>query len=205
MRIPYISLLAAGALALGGCAYGDLGLGMGYGSPYGGYGYGSPYGGYGYGNPYYGSSISIGYGSSYGGYYPYSRYGGYGGYGSYGGYGYGSPYYGWYDNYYYPGTGYYVYDSYRRPHVMSTTQRQYWTTRSPSLRTTTSTRTRVQPNWSGFDRQTARAQHQSAHAGRHRRDAERDRLDAVDLDALQTTREQRRQERQDRRRDNSGY
>ena len=55
MRIPYISLLAAGALALGGCAdyYGG---GLGYGSYYGGYGgyYGSPYDGgyYGYGYGY---------------------------------------------------------------------------------------------------------------------------------------------------------
>jgi len=139
MRIPYISLVAVGALALGGCAYD--GLGMGYGDPYyGGYGYGSPYGyGYGYGGP----SISVGIGTGYGGYYgsPY-----------YGGYGYGSPYYGWYDNYYYPGTGYYVYDSYRRPFAMTTTQRQYWSTRSPALRTNTTTTTRVRPNWSGFDR-----------------------------------------------------
>ena len=33
MRIPYISVLAAGALALGGCAYGGLGGGLGYGDP----------------------------------------------------------------------------------------------------------------------------------------------------------------------------
>ena len=89
--------------------------------------------------------------------YGYDGYGGYGGYGFgspyYGGYGYGSPYYGgyriwratallrrlwlwrlrlayygWYDNYYYPGSGYYVYDSYRRPYAMTTTQRAYWST-----------------------------------------------------------------------------
>ena len=53
MRIPYISLVAAGALALGGCAYDGLGLGLGYGSPY----YGS---GYGYGSPYYGGSYGYG-------------------------------------------------------------------------------------------------------------------------------------------------
>jgi hypothetical protein len=47
MRIPYISILAAGTLALGGCAYGDYGYG-------GGYGYGGYYGDYGYGAPYYG-------------------------------------------------------------------------------------------------------------------------------------------------------
>ena len=49
MRIPYISIMAAGALALGGCAYGDYGYGMGYGGYYGDYGYGAPYYGYGYG------------------------------------------------------------------------------------------------------------------------------------------------------------
>jgi hypothetical protein len=60
MRIPYFSLLAAGALTLGGCAYGDLGYGGGYGSGYyggyGGYGgyNGDPYYGYGYGSPYFG-------------------------------------------------------------------------------------------------------------------------------------------------------
>jgi hypothetical protein len=153
MRIPYISLVAASAMALGGCAYDGLGLGMGYGSGYGPYGYSS----YGYGSPYYGSgyygyggpSISVGIGSGYGGY-PY-----------YGGYGYGSPYYGWYDDYYYPGTGYYVYDTYRRPYVMTTTQRQYWSTRSPALRTATATRTTVRPNWSGFNNKAARQQARS--------------------------------------------
>ena len=49
MRIPNISMLAAGALALGGCAYGGLGYGVGYGGYYGDYGYGAPYYGYDYG------------------------------------------------------------------------------------------------------------------------------------------------------------
>jgi hypothetical protein len=148
MRIPMISLMAAGALALGGCTdmygYNGLGVGVGYGGGYGGYG---SYGGYGY-SPYGGY-----YGSSYG--YPYASYG----------YGYGSPYYGWYDNYYYPGTGYYVYDTYRRAYPMSSTQRTYWSKRSPALSTRSTTTTRVKPNWSGFkaqaqsrrdDRQAAR-------------------------------------------------
>ena len=153
MRIPYISLVAAGAMALGGCAYDGLGMGLGYGSDpyYGGYGYGSPYGGYygGYGRP----AISIGYSSGYGGYYG-------------AGYGYGSPYYGWYDDYYYPGTGYYVYDSYRRPYAMTTTQRQYWSTRSPALRTNTSARTNTRANWSAFDRKAAREQRQQVREDR---------------------------------------
>ena len=172
MRIPYISFVAAGALALGGCAYDGLAMGMGYGDPYygAGYGYGSPY--YGYGGP----SVSIGY-STYGGGYPYG-YGGYGyggyGYGGYG-YGYGSPYYGWYDNMYYPGTGYYVYDVNRRPYAMSTTQRQYWSTRSPALRTTSAnTRTRVQPNWSAFSRHQA-AREDRAAAREQRQQDRRDR------------------------------
>jgi hypothetical protein len=46
MRIPYISILAAGTLALGGCAYGDYGYGGGYGGYYGDYGYGAPYAAY---------------------------------------------------------------------------------------------------------------------------------------------------------------
>ena len=158
MRIPFISLIAGGALALGGCAYGGLGLGGGYGSPYYSSGYGSPYYSNYYGYPRSGISIGVGYGS------------GYGGYGSpyYGGYGYGSPYYGWNSGYYYPGTGYYVYDSYRRAYPMTMTQRQYWSKRSPALSTTrTTTRTAVKPNWSAFtqrqaDRKTARAQRATA-------------------------------------------
>lgn len=166
MRIPYISLVAASALALGGCAYGDLGYGLGLGS----YGYGSPY--YGYGGP----TFSIGYGT---GYSPY--YGGFGYSPFYSGFGYGMPY-GWYDNYYYPGSGYYVYDVYRQPHVMTTTQRQYWVTRSPALRTGVTTSAR--PNWSAFNnRQQLRAERQTMREER------------------QTAREQRRQER----RNNPGY
>ena len=153
MRIPFISALAAGALALGGCAYGDLGVGLGYGGGYGSYG---GYGGYGYGSPYYGAG-----------------YGGYG-YGGYGSYGYGSPYYGWYDNYYYPGTGYYVYDAYRRPYAMTTTQRQYWSQRSPALRTT-STRTTVKPNWSGYTTRATTTRDQRQQARDERQQAREDR------------------------------
>ena len=131
------------------------------------YGLGDPYGGYGgvnvgYGNGYYGN----GYGSPYG----------------YGGYGYGSPY-GWYDNYYYPGSGYYVYDSYRRPHVWTSTQRSYWTARQPTVVTTSGTRTTrtVRPNWSGFNRSTASAKREARQT------------------AHQTAREERQQAREDRR------
>ena len=120
MRIPYISLMAAGALALGGCAYGDYGYGVGFGGPY----YGADY-----------------------------AYGPYGGYGAYPGYygGFVAPYFGWYDNFYYPGTGVYVYDSYRRPHRWNDRQRDYWTSRQQSVRTS-GTHTTFRQNWSGFSR-----------------------------------------------------
>src|SRR3954454_11621005 len=127
MRIPYISVLAAGALALGGCAdYYGLGYGGGYS---GGYGYG--------GGPY----VGLGYSSGY-----YSPY--YGGYG----YGYGSPY-GLGGGYFYSGAGTYRFKTYPPPHVMTTTQHSYWSARSPALRSRNTTR--AHENWSGFDRRTS--------------------------------------------------
>jgi len=130
MAIARLKLAAAAILAsvpLAGCAY-DM-----YGDPYG-YGYG----------PSSGVSIGVGYGGGYGGY----------GYGSYGyGYPYGSYYggygydpFGWYGNYYYPGTGIYVYDRYRTRHVWSDDQRRYWERRQHRSGTSTG------GNWSGWDR-----------------------------------------------------
>ena len=131
MRIGKFGVVAVatlGALALGGCAYDDYGYGGGYGYPYSGV------------------SVGVGYG------------GGYGYYG--GGYGYGGMYspFGWYDDFYYPGTGFYVYDSYRRPHRWNDYQRRYWTQRTDTWRNrsgstwsrTDGTRS-TQPNWSGFN------------------------------------------------------
>jgi hypothetical protein len=120
MRIPYISIMAAGALALGGCAYGDFGYGLGYGGYYGDYGYGSPYYGLGYGSPYYGYGL---------GYEPF----------------------GWYDNFYYPGTGIYVYDSNRHRHRWSGDQERYWSSRRTQWQSHSGTSVRGE-NWSGFDR-----------------------------------------------------
>ncbi|MBB4098451.1 hypothetical protein [Sphingomonas kyeonggiensis] len=40
--------------------------------------------------------------------------------------GWGDPYWGWYGDYYYPGTGYYVYDRYRARHRWNDVQRGYW-------------------------------------------------------------------------------
>ena len=134
LRIPFITTIAA--VALSGCAYGDygyggLGVGLGYGDGY-------------YGNGYYGAN-----------------YGPYGGYGAYPGYygGLGS-YYGWYDDYYYPGTGYYVYDSYRRPHMWSDSQRSYWTRRRQSA---TSSGIRTTTNWSAWQHNQSEAQRVNWH------------------------------------------
>ena len=134
MRIGKFGVAAVatlGALALGGCAYDDYGYGGGYGYPYSGVSVGVGYGG---GYDYYGS--------------PYSAYG------------YGGMYspFGWYDDFYYPGTGFYVYDSYRRPHRWNDYQRRYWTQRTDTWRNrsgstwsrTNDTRS-TQPNWSGFN------------------------------------------------------
>lgn len=120
MRIRNLSLIAGAALAVSGCAYNGLGMGVGYGNdPYGyGYGsYGSPYG-YGYGSPY-------GYGASYGS--PYYGYG-YDPFGRYG-YGYGYAPYGWNNGYYYPGDGYYVYDRNNKPREMTASEKSYWSKR----------------------------------------------------------------------------
>lgn len=72
--------------------------------------------GYGY------SGVGLGYGS---GYYADPYYGDpyYAGVGGVGGS------FGWYDNFYYPGTGVYVYDRYRRPHRWNDGQRRYWQSR----------------------------------------------------------------------------
>lgn len=62
------------------------------------------------------------------------------GYGS--GY-YGDPYWGWYDGFYYPGTGYYLYDNDGRRHRWSDSHRRYWEGRRGNHRSN-------RPNWSGF-------------------------------------------------------
>src|SRR5687767_7709503 len=75
----------------------------------------------------YGNGVSVSYGDRY--YDPY-----YDRFGSR--YGYSSAPYGWYDGFYYPGAGYYVYDQYRNPYYWNDYQRRYWTVRQkdPSVR-----------------------------------------------------------------------
>jgi len=145
MRARIAGLILAAGVTLGGCTYGGLGVGAGYGDPYG-------YGAYGYGSPYYG----YGYGS------PYGYYGGYGGY-------YGSPF-GWYDGFYYPGTGYYVYDRDRNRRVMTDAEKRHWRevfSRLSGRSGTTATTTRVvqRENWSGFNR-PSRTESTSTNNGR---------------------------------------
>lgn len=125
-----VAIVLAAGIGLGGCAtYSPFGYGSGVSVSYGNRGYYDPY---------------------YGGYsrYGYSPYGyaGYG-YGSPFGYGY-SPYYGWHDGFYYPGTGYYVYDRHRRPRQLTDAERRFWAERA-SQPGTTLTR-RLVENWSGF-------------------------------------------------------
>jgi len=119
-------------VSLAGCAYG----------PYGGVGAGVGYGNSnGYYDPYYNGGYYNGggyYGAGYGGY-PYG----------YGGYGYGSPYYGWNDGFYYPGTGYYVYDRDRRPHRWTDAQRRYWERRR-GVATSGQGMSGVIENWADF-------------------------------------------------------
>jgi hypothetical protein len=114
--------------------------------------------GYGY------NGVSVGVSSGY--YDPYYSGYGYGGYGygypRYGyGYGYGiNPYWGWYDGFYYPGTGFYIYDRYRRKHRWSDHHRRYWTDRRErAVRSSTTTQPVViRENWGDFsrDRRTIR-------------------------------------------------
>ena len=54
-------------------------------------------------------------------------------------------YYGWYDNYYYPGTGYYIYDRSGSRYRWNDRYRTYWEARRPSGR--------YRDNWSGYRRE----------------------------------------------------
>jgi len=155
LRLAAVALISG--ITLAGCGYNGLygGLGTGYGNyGYGDYGYGSPYGGYGYGSPY--GGYGYGYGSPYGGY----GYGNpYGGFGDYLGYGYGGYPYGWYNGYYYPGSGYYVYDRNHHRRQITDAERQYWRDKFNRMTNGTNSTTGVRTssmtpreNWSGFKR-----------------------------------------------------
>ena len=133
-RFKAAAIALAASAGLSACTslgpYGGTNVGVSYGN---GYGYGSPYG-YGYGSPY-----GYGYGSPYGYANPYGGY----------------PYYGWYDGYYYPGTGYWVYDPNGGRHPITTKQKNYWAAMLEKVRAARQAEgaqatTAVKENWSGF-------------------------------------------------------
>lgn len=100
--------------------------------------------GYGY------SGVNVGYGTA--GYYdPYDAGYGYAGYGGGYGAGFGSPYYGWYNDFYYPGTGVYVYDRNQRRHRWNDGQRRYWEGRRGGYRND-----QIRDNWADFRRDVRR-------------------------------------------------
>jgi hypothetical protein len=173
-RLRNAVLAAAAALSVSACyddGYGYGGLSVGYGSA-------------GYYDPYYG-----GYGSRYGSSYGY-------------GYGYGLPsYYGWYDNFYYPGTGYYVYDRYQRRYPMNDRHRRYWNDRRQTFyRTDRADRPELRENWRAF-RQERRVDDRAFRQER-RTNREAFRQGTITRDQFRTERQaDRRAYRQDLRQD----
>jgi hypothetical protein len=164
-RLRLAALAVVSAAGLAACAtpfgYGGVSVGSGYSN----YGYGADYG-YGYGGGY------PGYGYGYNAGYP--------GYGYAGGY---APYWGWYDNYYYPGTGYYVYDRDRHPHRWTDEQQRYWNGLRQQAVSSKEFRRMMeqnanQQNWSGFDQGPAAAQRARTISSRQER-IERIRQDQI--------------------------
>jgi hypothetical protein len=76
-----------------------------------------------------------------------------GGYGTRAGFAYdaawGDPYWGWYDDYYYPGTGFYVYNNHRRRIRWNDDQRRYWEARHSGWRGPNGS---IRRNWRDFNR-----------------------------------------------------
>jgi hypothetical protein len=141
--------------------------------------------GYGYGG------LSVGYGSP--GYYN-------AGYG-YGGYG--SPYWGWHDNFYYPGTGYYVYDRWGGRQRWNDRHRNYWEGRRRYWRGDRRDR------WDGFDRRVDRREYRRERRA-DRRDFRNDRRELrrdfrrgeIDRRAFRQERRENRREYRSERREN---
>lgn len=81
----------------------------------------------------YGGGVSVGYAAS--SWDPY-----YGGYSA-------DPYWGWYNDYYYPGTGYYVYDRQNIRHRWNDQQRGYWQGRTQRWQ---NDRREMRPMWRDY-------------------------------------------------------
>jgi hypothetical protein len=108
-----------------------------------------------------------------------------------------SPYWGWYDNYYYPGTGYYIYDHSGRRHRWSDNHRRYWEGRRGGL-----SNRELRENWRDFQRD--RRQNNQQFRSERRLNREAFRSGQIDRDQFRAERRQLRQERrqemrQDRR------
>ncbi|TCP34831.1 hypothetical protein [Sphingomonas sp. BK235] len=127
--------------------------------------------GYGYGG------LGMGVGS--GGYYD-DPYGGYG-------YGYAPSYYGWNNGFYYPGTGVYVYDRYRRPYRWNGDQQRYWQQRRYG-----GDNRAVRSNWRDFRRDVGRERRDYRNDLRSNRDAYR--AGTITRDQYQQGRRDARQE-----------
>ena len=120
--------------------------------------------GYGYGG------VSVGYGSGY----------------------YGDPYWGWYDNYYYPGTGYYIYDRGGARHSWNDSQRRYWESRRGGRP--------GRENWSGYrGAQNPGSQNSGDSNWQQRREAWRARNQGQNQGLTDEQRQQRREAWQARR------
>lgn len=144
--------------------------------------------GYGYGG------TSLGYGRGYYDAYPYG--GGFGG-------GYVPSYYGWYNDFYYPGTGIYVYDRDRRPFRWNDRQRNYWQGQRRGFRNDA-----IRDNWADFGRDVRRERRDYRGDLRKNRQAYRNGLITRDQfqqgrrDARREYRSDVRQDRRELRREN---
>jgi len=98
------------------------------------------------------------------------------------------PYYGWYDGYYYPGTGYYIYDRRGSRYRWSERHRNYWESRRPARG--------YRENWSGYQREWR--QDRRGNAREWRRDRREDRRE-VRRDRPGNRGDWRSDRRQDRR------
>lgn len=133
----------------------------------------------------YDSGFSIGYGTGYydDGYYGYS----------------GAPaYYGWYDDYYYPGAGYYVYDRGGQRYRWNDRQRHYWQSRAERRED----RREVRENWAGYRQEQRRDDRQfRAERRENRQDLRSGAITRPEFRAEQRAdrREYRRESRDNRR------
>ena len=175
MRLRSAALAIASAFTLAGCS-----------TYYDDWGYGGVSVGYGSGyhdpwcDPWYGCDDDWGY---------YSR----------------RPYWGWFDGFYYPGTGIYIYDRWRRPFVWSDRHRRFWSDRHSFWRGRgdwREDRREFRDNWRDFrrdrrmDRRDFRTERQDDRAAFRRGDVTREQFRT---DRRQDRREFRREFRRDAR------